>query len=274
MRALVLTLLLVFSSLSAHTVHILTITESVDLRIAEDAKSDLEGFEKLVQQIQDKTDYETNLIAIKTSNISAEGVLQLIEEIDTSADDILMVAFSGHGALFKTENSMPNLLFLSDQSSLSIESLIYYTSTQPARYKLVLIDACQNYVPLHIEYMYRKKAKKMLIGSAKSKKIAQEQDPLQILLDRSEGFDLLTSCSPTEKSYSTVKGSFFTTEWLCSLNQVTLTSSWQAIFDEASTRVIKKLSDLDREQHPQYLHADNIDQLLTGFTTRYESIHP
>ena len=273
MRLILIIVSLFFFELSSQTVHVISITESLDVVIAQDCQADLLQVEGVVGLIQNKTKYNTSLISIKTDNATSESVLDLLDDLSIEEDDLLILFYSGHGALFRENLPMAQILFLKNYSSIGLDRLLIHLSNYKAKFTLVLLDACQNYLPHRIESYFERKSEKITLGSKRMKSINTEY-PLESLLDRSEGIVVMTSCSPKEKAYSTISGSFFTQEWIKNLMNVSSSQDWCDIYNKAKTSIDGILKPLDKEQTPMYYHEGSYADMIDSITTEYENILP
>lgn len=276
---LYLTFFSISCSLEAAAVHALLVADfdNWDTDFRQGAKVDMQNFRLESRRIAEATGLDLKIHPFTGKKYNAQAIVNCIESLDVSSDDIILFFYSAHGMRVHSMGLEPlPILAFNQTEALYLRDVVQLIEEKHPRLSFVLADCCHNWVADSLQpemfQVYTKALPKPV-----TKEMQFEQYKQLFLKPR--GTVILLAAMPGEFAYGTKSyGGYLTyylTQTLSRLSKNPQALTWKALLTETAQMVKgvsstspSQLSYKKKLQNPWFcITIDTEDNYITPQTT-------
>lgn len=244
------------------TFHLLIVADVEDASIGQSVAVDVDRVRREFETIADHLNEELNIEILMGEDFSKDVVLEVVEELEVEADDVVVFYYSGHGFHSSAQQTVLPIFHM-DQPLKSTDVAHQIYEKNP-RFSLILSDCCNSYMSWDREPQTKGPA---AYGEASSLAVSADSkgDLFKKLFMETEGMLIMTGSATGEYSFcNAYDGGYFTHYLFSALHEPTelkANTSWSSLFNSAAKRVTTRTSwsawlsgseGSSNVQHPQF----------------------
>ena len=218
-------------SVQGENLHTIIFADTNDSKIGESVLQDYYGLSVEASTIAAATGMQMKSYFFKGDQCSNANLINLLDNLQTNKDDVILFYYSGHGTrAYDDTSDFPQMCLgsLYENDFYPLENVLKKLNRQPARLKIVIGDCCNNVSPYVSAKSYESRSVTVLT-----------KEPVNVynsLFVGNIGTLIATASKKGEMALGTSKGGVYTVCILNTLKDIAskgLTSTWENIMERA-----------------------------------------